>query len=287
MSTTENLPATIPSDLERFRTVGYWLSLAESGSESEKAKGAAAALRLFYANELGLPPLAAAELSVIKGRLFVGAKLLRAMAAERGYRLLKIDSSDESCTAAVVDQETGEELGRTTFTMQDAKRAGLVRNGSAWATHPARMLWARASKFALDDYAPAVTMGIHTDDERPEIVGETGPGFSERVAGTPSEPVEDADWEPAPGRPDAKPGPKASQAAKRKIFTLMGQLGFDKDNRDQRIAYYSRVTGRLITSTDELTAGDASKVLAQLEDDLATNATISEIVETFEGTVVE
>src|SRR5262245_44591762 len=74
-----NLPAVretpadpTPDELAVFRTVGHWLALAETGEDTPKAKGAAAALRLYYANELGLPPLAAAELSVIHGRVFVG-----------------------------------------------------------------------------------------------------------------------------------------------------------------------------------------------------------------------
>jgi hypothetical protein len=195
-----------PTDLERFRTVGYWLSLAESGSESEKAKGAAAALRLYYASELGLPPLAAAELSVINGRVFVGAKLLRALAAQRGYRVVQIESTPETCTAAVEDLNTNRELGRYTFTIEDAKRAGLIRDRGAWKTHPARMLWARASKYVLDDYAPEVTLGIYTDDERAEILNQPA-----SVPAPEPTPVEDAVWTPA----DPEPGPDFGDVERR------------------------------------------------------------------------
>src|SRR5262249_50596029 len=129
-----------------------------------------AALRLYYARELGLPPMAAAELSVIKGRLFVQAKLLRALAAQHGYRVTRVDSTDATCTAVL--EKEGREIGRSTFTMQDAKRANLARERSAWTTPPARMLWARASKYVLDDYAPEVTLGLGTDDELAEILDE-------------------------------------------------------------------------------------------------------------------
>ena len=66
--------------LDDLARLGAWLALSESGASDEKARGAAAALRLYYAAELGLPPLAVAELSVIKGRLFVSAQLMRALA---------------------------------------------------------------------------------------------------------------------------------------------------------------------------------------------------------------
>jgi len=168
---TENLPAVQARDLERFRTVGYWLSLSESGEDTPKARGASAALRLYYAEQLGLPPLAAQELSVIKGKLVVGAQLLRAIAAREGYRVIRTEESDKSCTARLVDVN-GEILGEATFTIEDAQRAGLIRDRSAWKTHPARMLWARASKNVIVDYAPAVALGLMLDDEKQEITGQ-------------------------------------------------------------------------------------------------------------------
>lgn len=186
------------AEIERIRQLGHWLALSEAGGNDEKSKGASAALRLYYAKELGLPPLAASELSVIKGRLFVQAKLLRSLAAQRGYRVVRdAKSNGETCTAILIRADTGEEVGRATFTIQDAKTAGLVRDQSAWKSHPARMLWARASKFVLDDYAPEVTLGIQTDDERDEIEGRPTPAPHRE------EPqVEDAEWEPTPEEQD-------------------------------------------------------------------------------------
>src|SRR5262245_16347276 len=114
-------------ELDQFARLGMWLAAAaESGQCTPEAKGAAAALRIYYAVQLGLPPLAAAELSVIKGRVFVGAKLLRALAARAGLRVIRVYSTHEKCTAAVVDRFTGEELGRTDYTIEDAKKAGLI-----------------------------------------------------------------------------------------------------------------------------------------------------------------
>jgi hypothetical protein len=156
--------------LDELARLGTWLALAESGGGSEKERGAAAALRFYFARELGLPPLAAAEVSVIRGRLTIGAKLLRALAARQGYRVLRDATSDQTqCTAVLVRSSTGEEVGRYTFTIDQAKKAGLVKPNSAWENYPERMLWQRASKFVLDDYAPEVTLGIWSDDEAAEI----------------------------------------------------------------------------------------------------------------------
>lgn len=170
--TEETALAVRDPELGRIATLGKWLALSESGQDNQQAKGASAALRLYYAEQLELPPLAVAELSVIKGRLVVGAKLLRALAARQGYRVVRADSDNTTCTAILIRADTGQEYGRATFTMADAKQAGLVRERSAWQTHPARMLWARASKFVIDDYAPEVSLGIVTADEMAEIENE-------------------------------------------------------------------------------------------------------------------
>ena len=55
--------------------------------------------------------------------------------------------------------------------MEQAKKAGLVGAGSAWTSHPGRMLWARASKNVIVDYAPAVALGLALDDEAVEYTG--------------------------------------------------------------------------------------------------------------------
>jgi hypothetical protein len=209
MTETQNLPAVrAPSNLDDYARLGTWLALAESGSENERAKGAAAALRLYYAHELGLSVLAASELSVIRGRLVVGAKLLRARALDAGYRVERVESSDRSCTARLIDKATGEIIGETTYTIEQARRAGIVKDKGAWVTYPERMLWARASKFVLDDYAPHVSLGMLEEDEAREVID--GEVLAE-ISGEP-EPVST----PAAGGPgvaESKPPHRAGDAA--------------------------------------------------------------------------
>lgn len=167
--------------LDDLARLGQWLALSESGQSDEKARGASAALRLYYAQQLGLTPMAAAELTVIKGRLYVGAALLRALAVRAGYRVLRATLDEHVCTARLIGPD-GRILGESTFTLEQAKTAGLIRQGSPWQTHPGRMLWARASKNVVVDFAPEVALGISLDDEIQEIIeptGVVGPGFTD------------------------------------------------------------------------------------------------------------
>lgn len=154
-------------DLDMVARLGMWLAAAESNSNDPKAKGMAAALRIAYADRLGLPAHAASEIHLVKGNLTLSAKLCRALAHQHGLRVIKVDEKADSVTAAVIDQETGAELGRSTYTLAMAKKAGL--SGTNWTNHPDRMLWARASKRCLDDFAPWVTVGVLLDDETQEF----------------------------------------------------------------------------------------------------------------------
>lgn len=244
--TDETLPAIQDQELARFARLGQWLAFSESGNNTPTAVAASAALRLYYARELGLPPMAASELSVIKGRLFVQAKLLRALAAQHGYRVKRTDSSDETCTAVL--ERDGVEVGRTTFTISDAKRAGLIRDRSAWQTHPARMLWARASKYVLDDYAPEVTLGLATDDELVEI---------QDGAVIDAEPVEEPEPQPTSET-------KASEWHHEQILRLLDDLNIKADTL-ARIDYLAEIVGHPFNRISELTAIEAQQLISELK----------------------
>lgn len=163
---TEIATATSTASLDYSARLGMWLAAAESNSNDPKARGMAAALRIEYARLLDLPPHAASEIYVIKGNLALSAKLCRALAHNHGLRVTKVDETATSVTAAVVDGN-GKELGRSSYTMEQAKKAGL--SGTNWTNNPDRMLWARASKRVLDDFAPWVTIGVMLDDEAVEM----------------------------------------------------------------------------------------------------------------------
>jgi hypothetical protein len=287
MTTTEtrstDLVPRVAPELDMDARLGKWLAALESGSDNINAKGAAAALRFYYARELGLPPTAVAELPVIKGKLFVGAQLLRALAARAGYRVVRTDDDETTCTAQLVRADNGEIVGETTFTIEDAKRAGLIRAGSAWQTHPARMCWARSSSYVIRDFAPEVALGLALDDEIPEYTGEI---VHEEDLGT--TPDDDVDW-PAP---DATNGDElggagsidrsdverelerddepqqealADRAQLRRIFAMFGERGLGAEaDREIRVAWTSKVIGREIESSNELTAREALTVIDEL-----------------------
>jgi hypothetical protein len=157
---------TADKEYDRFARLGTWLAAAEGSNDPRGRDGMAAAARVAIAVESGWPWRAAFEIALVHNKPHISSALLRALAEAEGYRVLKVDGDETSCTAAVMDRN-GHELGRATFTIEQAKRAGLVKDKSAWTTYPERMLWARASGFAVMDSVPHVALGfsaLETED---------------------------------------------------------------------------------------------------------------------------
>jgi hypothetical protein len=166
------VPVSERADLEydRFARLGTWLAATEGSDDPRGKDGMVAALRFALAAELGWPLRAASEIAVIHGRLHISSKMLRALAEREGYRVVRVEETPSSCTAAVIDLH-GAEIGRATFTIEDAERAGLVRDRSGWKTYPARMLWARAAGWAINDAIPHVALGLSTVEEADWVEG--------------------------------------------------------------------------------------------------------------------
>lgn len=155
------------SDLDRIARLGMWLAAAESKSTDPKAKGAAAALRIAYAESLGLPAHAASEIHVINGNLATSAQLKRAQAFTAGYHVVPVEETPDSCTVEIIDMKANKPIGKpVTFTLAEAKRMGLLdKPGKAWHNNPAEMLFARASSKAIRVYIPHVALGVMTLEE--------------------------------------------------------------------------------------------------------------------------
>jgi len=168
------------TDLDRIARLGMWLAGVESGSKDPKVKAMGAALRIAYAESIGLPAHAASQVHIINGNLATSAQLKRAQAFAMGYQVVPIEQTPEKCTVEIIERRTGKRLESTkpvTFTIEDAKRMGLLdRPGKAWHQTPADMLFARASSRAITTYIPHVALGVLALEEVGEVVdGEVVP----------------------------------------------------------------------------------------------------------------
>jgi len=127
---------------------------------------------LAKGRELGLPMMQAmTEISMVKGKVQLSASLMAGLILNSGAAeyFSCIETSAERATYKTLRRgdPTGPKV--LTYTMEEARAAGLVRKGerglSAWEAHPADMLRARAtSKLARMVY-PDILTGCYTPDE--------------------------------------------------------------------------------------------------------------------------
>jgi hypothetical protein len=87
------------------------------------------------------------------------------------YAGCEIDANTERCIVKMKRRnENGtEEAIISTFTIEDAKRAGLFPKKDNWRMYPQRMLKARAISYAVNDLFPDIVFGMLSSEEAQDI----------------------------------------------------------------------------------------------------------------------
>lgn len=152
-----------PTDID-----GAWrIAKAAAVAKCFSAKTAEEAFMvLAVGNQYGLSaPQALMRLSIIKGRIAPSADTLVGvlLSLDVCEYFEEIETTEEKSTWAT--KRKGRPERRSTFTMAEAKRAGLVRPDSSWTSFPKRMLSARAKAFLARDVYPDVFAGMYTEEE--------------------------------------------------------------------------------------------------------------------------
>lgn len=125
--------------------------------------------KIMAGQELGLPPIASMrDIYIVKGKVTLSATTIAALIKSSSkYNYKVTEHTDDKCTIVFREFTSGkwEEVGTSTFTIEDAKKANLL-NSQAWKSYPRNMLWARAISNGAKWYAPEVFSGtIYTPDE--------------------------------------------------------------------------------------------------------------------------
>ena len=118
--------------------------------------------------ELGVPPMQAfTSITVIKGKPCLSAELMLALVYQRikGAKVTFKETTAENAT--VVMQRPDGEPQTFSFTIDDAKRAGLL-NGGAWSKYPQAMLRARVISAGARAVFPDAIMGCYIPEEMGE-----------------------------------------------------------------------------------------------------------------------
>lgn len=141
----------------------------ESGYFKDVESMAQTVVKIVAGEELGLGPMTSMQgVHIIEGKPSLSANLLGTLVkrTER-YNFRAKEVNDQK--AAIEFFENGESVGVSEFTIEQAKRAGLVRDKSGWVKYPEAMLFARALSQGVRWYCPDVTAG--TPAYTPEELG--------------------------------------------------------------------------------------------------------------------
>lgn len=154
----------------------YARALAASGMLPRQYQGNPANLlyAVEYAEMLGAHPLTAVTgIFVIDGKPSASAALISALVRRAGHKL-RVTGDSKRATAQIIRADDPEFTFEVTFTIEDAKQAGLTSKG-VWKSYPAAMLKARAVTQCARDACEDALSGLHyTAEELGAEVNEDG-----------------------------------------------------------------------------------------------------------------
>ncbi len=107
---------------------------------------AAAVMTLMLsARELGISPMSALNggLNIIQGKVEISARMMNALIRRAGHSIKTLECTDTMCKLQGKRSDNGD-TEDVTFSIEDAKKAGLVKPGGGWSKYPSDMLYARA-----------------------------------------------------------------------------------------------------------------------------------------------
>lgn len=129
-----------------------------------------------WGKELGLSPMVALNnIAVVNGKPTLSTDIMHAIARKspryHGIQWVQQDEKRAECIVEMVNPDGTKEEVRGLYTIEDAKRADLLKKDN-WQKYPQRMLKHRALSFALRDAFPDILSGLLSADEAYEIAEE-------------------------------------------------------------------------------------------------------------------
>lgn len=164
-------------------------------------------LAVELGESLGIPTVQAINsIHVIEGKPSASAALISALVRRAGHKF-RVTGDDKHATAEIIRNDDPEFTYSVTWTLERARRAGLLSGKDNWEKYPAAMLKARATTEVARDACQDVLMGVqYTPEELGAVVDEEGnpvnggtppPVARPATTGQPVEPAQ-AQTEPVP-----------------------------------------------------------------------------------------
>lgn len=154
-----------PQNFEQALTFSNYLADSDMVPKDFKGKPGNCLIAMQWGAELGLKPLQSLQnLAVINGRPALWGDAVIALVLSSPVCDYVTEDDDGETATCRVKRKGGQEQVRT-FSMEDAKRAGLAGKQGPWMQYPKRMRQMRARAFALRDVFPDVLRGMAVAEE--------------------------------------------------------------------------------------------------------------------------
>lgn len=117
--------------------------------------------------EIGLQPLQSLRsMNFIKGRLTMSVQLQLALAKQRGVKI--VDMKEETNSCEITLERSGEKI-TCSYSLDDARKAGLIKQDGNYEKYLKQMLRWRATGDCLRMIAPDLVMGLLSPEEADSI----------------------------------------------------------------------------------------------------------------------
>jgi len=154
-----------PQTFEQALTFSQYLADSDMVPKDFKGKPANCLIAMQWGMEIGLKPLQAMQnIAVINGRPSLWGDALIALARSSLLCEYIIESQTDTVATCKIKRR-GEPEQERTFSMTDAKLAGLIGKQGPWGQYPKRMMQMRARAFAIRDVFPDVLKGLSVAEE--------------------------------------------------------------------------------------------------------------------------
>lgn len=176
-------------------------------------KPEAVLIALQHGAELGLPPMAALQnIAVINGRPGIYGDAALALVRASGLceshkeEIIGTEGKDDWGCKVTTKRKDGD-VAVDSFTVADAKKAGLWGKTGPWSQYPKRMLRFRARGFSLRDNYGDVLKGLRTVEELQDMPRESEKNVTPRrgLAEMLDTPLATQTSDPSPAAPELPP----------------------------------------------------------------------------------
>jgi len=185
------LAALVPQNIDQaFRLAQALSSAGDMVPKHYQGKPNDTMAAILRGMEIGLNPMQAlSSIAVINGRASLWGDAMPALVQRAGHHIdVEYEGQGDNLTAVatLTRGDTGKVVRRT-FSLADAKRAGLLGKQGPWQQYPQRMIAHRARAWAIRDGAADALMGMQvaeeTSDYGPDAARDVTPQAAPRRGG--------------------------------------------------------------------------------------------------------